>query len=55
MFHQSDGGRRKKKEIQLMFWNRIAKYTIDSMALASAVIIATPFALVISAPFLGGL
>ncbi len=37
-----------------MFWNRIARYTVDSMALASALIIATPFALVISAPFLGG-
>lgn len=38
-----------------MFWNRIARYAIDFMALASAVIIATPFVLVISAPFLGGL
>ena len=36
-----------------MYWNKIAAYTVDSIALASAMIIATPFALVISAPFLG--
>lgn len=36
-----------------MYWNKIASYAIDSIALASALIIATPFALVISVPFLG--
>ena len=42
-----------KKEAQLMYWNKIATYAVDSIALASAMIIAIPFALVISAPFLG--
>ncbi len=36
-----------------MYWNKIATYAVDSIALASAMIIATPFALVISAPVLG--
>lgn len=55
--HDSQSGteRRQKKETQLMFTNRIARYAVDFMALASATIIATPFALVISAPFLGAL
>jgi hypothetical protein len=38
-----------------MFWNKITGYIVDSIALASAMIIATPFALVISAPFLGAM
>ena len=42
-----------KKEAQLMYANKIATYAVDSIALASALIIATPFALVISVPFLG--
>lgn len=36
-----------------MYWNKIASYAVDSIALASAVMIAIPFALVISVPFLG--
>jgi hypothetical protein len=36
-----------------MYWNKIATYAVDSIALSSAMIIAIPFALVISAPFLG--
>ena len=42
-----------KKEAQLMYINKIATYAVDSIALASAIIIATPFALVISVPFFG--
>ncbi len=38
-----------------MYTTRIARYAVDFLALASATIIATPFALVISAPFLGAL
>ena len=36
-----------------MYINKIATYAFDFIALASALIIATPFALVISVPFLG--
>jgi hypothetical protein len=53
--YQSGTERRSKKETQLMFWNKITGYIVDSIALASAMIIATPFALVISAPFLGAM
>jgi hypothetical protein len=55
--HDSQSGteHRRKKETQLMYWNRIARYAVDFVALASAVIFATPFALVISLPFLGAL
>lgn len=38
-----------------MRWNKIAIYAIDVLAIVSALPIAVPFALVISAPFLGGL
>ncbi len=36
-----------------MYINKIATYAVDSIALASAIIIATPFPLVISVPFFG--
>ena len=55
MLCQSDAERRNLKEAQLMFCNKITTYVVDILALASAMIIATPFALVISAPFLGAL
>jgi len=38
-----------------MFENKITRYTVDSMAIIGAILLAIPFALVISAPFLGGL
>lgn len=39
----------------LMRWNKIALYAVDVFVIVSALPIAVPFALVISAPFLGGL
>lgn len=38
-----------------MLSHKIARYTVDFVALASALIIGTPFALVILSPFLVGL
>ncbi len=38
-----------------MLSRKIARYTVDIAALASAFIIGTPFALVILSPFLAGL
>jgi hypothetical protein len=52
---QSDAERRNQKEAQLMLYNKITTYAVDTVALASAIIIATPFVLVISAPFLGAM
>ena len=39
--------------IALMFWNKFATYTVDLIALASAMIIAVPFALVMAIPLIG--
>jgi hypothetical protein len=38
-----------------MFSNKITRYTFDAIAFIGAALLAIPFALVISAPFLGGL
>ena len=38
-----------------MCWNRVATAIIDSFAVLTALVLAVPFALMLSAPFLGGL
>ncbi len=38
-----------------MFNNKITRYAVDAIAIIGAMLLAIPFALVISAPFLGGL
>jgi hypothetical protein len=55
MLKQSETSHRGKMETPLMFENKITRYAIDSMAIIGAMLLAIPFALVISAPFLGGL
>ena len=55
MHEQSKTNCRGNLEAILMFNNKITYYTIDTIAFISALFLAAPFALVISAPFLGGL
>ncbi len=52
---QSETSHREKVETPLMFNNKITRYAVDSIAIIGAMLLAIPFALVISAPFLGGL
>jgi len=37
-----------------MFWHRSRIFTIDCLAAMAGVLIASPFALILAAPFLGG-
>ncbi len=38
-----------------MHWNKITTHAVDTVAIIAALLIAVPFLLLVSAPFIGGL